>query len=114
MTEAGRFQDRSIEDYRTVAESSMTWPDDVFESSMTVMLLPVGLQRNNRTLNQIERLNKELKRRFKVIGVFPNDESPLRLMGSVLIETHDTMMTDKSIFIQTTWYLCLNMMCKTN
>ena len=50
---------------------------------MTVMLLPASLRRFYRTLNQIERLNKELKRRSKVIGVFPNEDSVLRLMGSV-------------------------------
>ena len=50
------------------------------------------------TSNHIERLNKELKRRSKVIGVFPNEDSVLRLMGSVLIELHDAM---DQIIVQT-------------
>ena len=62
------------------------------------MLLPVGLRRFYRTSNHIERLNKELKRRSKVIGVFPNDNSVLRLMGSVLIELHDAMLAGRAIF----------------
>lgn len=42
-----------------------------------------------RTSNHIERLNRELKRRSNVIGVFPNEESIVRLMGAVLIELNE-------------------------
>ena len=72
--------------------------DDGFESSMTVMLLPVCLRRYYRTSNHIEGLNKELKRRSEVIGVFPNESSVLRLMGSVLMKLHDTMLAGRVIF----------------
>ena len=48
--------------------------------------------------NHIERLNKELKRRSKVIGIFPNENSLIRLMGSVLIEQNSISQARKSIF----------------
>ena len=98
IAEARKIRDRIIEDYRNVAEAAVSCLDDGFESSMTVMLLPVGLRRYYRTSNHIERLNKELKRRSKVIGVFPNEDSLLRLMGSVLIELHDAMLVGRAIF----------------
>ena len=98
IAEARRIRDRIVEEYRDVAETAMTCLDEGFESSMTVMLLPVGLQKYYRTSNHIERLNKELKRRSKVIGVFPNESSVLRLIGSVLIELHDAMLTGKAVF----------------
>ena len=53
---------------------------------MIVMRLPKSMRRYFRTSNHLERLNKELKRRSNVIGVFSSDASLLRLMGSVLIE----------------------------
>lgn len=46
-----------------------------------------------RTSNHIERLNKELKRRSNVIGIFPNTESLIRLMGSVIIDIHDQWLS---------------------
>ena len=98
MAEARKVRDRIMEDYRDVAEPAVTCLDEGFESAMTVMLLPAWLRRFYRTSNQIERLNKELKRRSKVIGVFPNEDSVLRLMGSVLIERHDAIQAGRAVF----------------
>ena len=98
LTEARKLRDQIMEDYRDVAESAVTCLDEGFESAMTVMLLPAWLRRFYRTSNQIERLNKELKRRSKVIGVFPNEDSILRLMGSVLMERHDAIQAGRAVF----------------
>jgi transposase-like protein len=43
----------------------------------------------------LERINKELKRRAKVVGAFPNDESLLRLAVSILIDINEEWITGK-------------------
>lgn len=48
-----------------------------------------------RTTNMLERVNRELKRRTKVAGVFPNEESLLRLVGSILMDVNEEWVTGR-------------------
>lgn len=98
IEEARKKRDAIITDYQDVAESAMNCLDAGFESAMTVMALPQNMRVLFRTSNRIERLNKELKRRSNVIGVFPNVSSVLRLMGAVLIERNDVEQARPAFF----------------
>lgn len=86
IEEARSKRNEIIQDYKDIAEKAMCCLDEGFEDAMTVMVFPEKMRRELRTSNHIERLNKELKRRSNAIGVFPNTESLIRLMGSVLLE----------------------------
>ena len=89
-------RERIIDDSSDVAPDAMECLDNGFESAMTVMAIPESIRRFHRTSNHIERINREIKRRSNVIGVFPNVESIVRLMGSILMDLHETLSTQKS------------------
>lgn len=91
IEEARKKRDRIINDYNDIAEKAMECLDKGFESAMTVMLLPEELRVTFRTSNHLERLNKEIKRRSKAIGIFPNVESLTRLMGAVMLERNEVL-----------------------
>lgn len=95
IASARRRRDEILADYARVAPKAMECLDEGFDDAMTVMDLPTSMRRWVRTTNCIERLNAEVKRRSKVIGVFPNGGSIMRLMGMRLIEENDRWMTQK-------------------
>ena len=65
---------------------------------MTVMELSISMRRCVRTSNYLERLNKEIKRRSKVIGIFPNVSSVIRLMGAFLMEENERWKAKRKIY----------------
>ena len=89
IDEARSLRDGIISDYTPVAPKAVNVLDTGFEDAMTVMVLPKQWQQTFRSTNYLERLNRELKRRSNVIGVFPDEASLNRLMGSVLLDQHD-------------------------
>ena len=49
--------------------------------------------------NPIERLNKEIKRRVKVVGLFPNTDSAMRLIGAILLEQNEQWMDEEKKYL---------------
>ena len=82
-----------VADYSDVAEGAMDILEDGFEDAMTVMALPKSMRMALRSSNHLERQNGELRARGKIIKLFPNEASLNRLMGAVLMEIHDAMIT---------------------
>lgn len=89
LAEAEARRDRILADYAEEAPQACGRLDAGFDDAMTAMRLPEQMRRCARTSNYLERLNKEIKRRSNVVGVFPSDGSAVRLVGALLMEEND-------------------------
>ena len=80
------------------APDFVKWLEDNIEEGLTVYQFPKEIQKKLRTSNLLEALNKEVKRRTRVAGIFPHEESCLRLVTAVLQETHEDWICGRRYF----------------
>jgi transposase-like protein len=98
--EAERLLKLAVEKYQKTAPRLANWMEANIPQGLTVFGLPASHRRRLRTTNMLERLNKEIKRRTRVATLFPNEQSLLRLVSAVLIETSEDWETGK-IYLST-------------
>jgi putative transposase len=65
------------------------WIEEHLEEALVVLALPKEHHKKMKSTNMLERFNQELKRRSKVVRIFPNVESCLRLLGTLCQETSE-------------------------
>lgn len=89
IDEARRRLNDFKERFSKTAAKSVACLEAGFDDAMAVMNLPEKYRKRLRTTNMQERLNEEIRRRERVIRIFPNDDSALRLIGAVLAEKNE-------------------------
>ncbi|WP_108672582.1 IS256 family transposase [Peribacillus acanthi] len=76
-------------------EKALAILDEGFEDTIQYMNHPVEVRCHIRSTNSLERLNQEIRRREKVIRIFPNTQSAFRLVGAVLMQYQETTYNKK-------------------
>ena len=77
---------QTLDGYRVKAPSAMDVLENGFDDATAVLELPKRYRTKLRTTNSFERVNEEIRRRERVIRIFPNRGSSLRLIGAFLLE----------------------------
>ena len=69
--------------------------EEHIEECLSCLAFPEGHRRRIRTTNGLERLNQEIKRRSRVVRIFPNREACLRLVAALAIEQSEEWVTGR-------------------
>jgi len=85
--------DRFMKNWQIKEPKLCQWAELNIPEGFAVFQLPQNIRKRLRTTNLIERMNQELKRRSRVVRIFPNQESCLRLLSAVLLEIHENWST---------------------
>jgi transposase-like protein len=93
--EANRLLKINIEKYQSTAPQLSKWMDDSIAEGLTVFAFPEEYRKHIRTNNIAERVNKEIKRRTRKVGIFPNEDSCLRLSTAIVMEISEEWLMGK-------------------
>lgn len=94
--EAKRLLELFLKDYRDQAPELAGWAETAVPEGLTVMKMPQQYRKKLRTVNMLERINKEIKKRTRVASIFPNTLSCLRLVTAIAMEISEEWETGRA------------------
>jgi transposase-like protein len=99
IDDARRKASEVVEQFEHTNPAFAHWLDDSIEETFSVYEIPRKYRIKLRTVNPLENLNREIKRRTRLVSVFPNTLAAERLIGAILMEKHDDWLADTSCYI---------------
>ena len=98
--DAARLRTRQVvEEYKERAPEFTRWLEENVEDCFAVYGEPTEFHKRLRTVNGVENINRELKRRTRVASIFPNAAATLRLVTALLIEIHEEWMSNDKPYL---------------
>ena len=88
-----------VQKYAQVAPALADWLEKNIPEGLTVFSFPASQRRRLRTSNGLERLSREIKRRTRVVSIFPNEAACLRLISAILMEINEEWQADDRIYL---------------
>ncbi len=92
---AERYLAEAMADYQKRVPKLAAWMETNLPEGLTVFDFPKAHWRRIRTTNMVERLHREIRRRTRVVSIFPNEASCLRLITALLMKTSETWVTGR-------------------
>jgi len=89
LTEARKDLAAWLARWQTKYPRLCAWVEDGIEETLSYYSFPLGHHKHVKSTNMLERLNEEIRRRTRVVRIFPNEESCLRLIRALAVETHE-------------------------
>ena len=86
---------RTVEKYARSASKLADWMEGNLPEGLTVFAFPEAHRQRIRTVNSLERVCLEIRRRTRVAGIFPNEASCLRLVSALLMEISEQWETGR-------------------
>lgn len=105
---ARKVKDQIIDKYETRAPKAVALLDEAFDDITAILVVPLKYRKRLRTTNGVERLNQEVRRRERVIRIFPNGASVIRLMGALLMEQDEKWQAGRKYFDMDLYYQTQN------
>ena len=96
--DAREFYGRALEMLRNKFLKAAQCAEEAEEDGMAYLSFPQTHWKQVRSTNPLERLNKEIRRRTDVVGIFPNDASLLRLVAMLLVEQQEEWSVGRRYF----------------
>lgn len=95
LVTAQTWLNEMVKKYQSQTPRLADWLENNVPEGLIVFSFPLSHRRRIRTVNMLERISQEVKRRTRVVRIFPNEASCLRLISAILMEISEVWQTGR-------------------